>query len=156
MADTSTLSPAAKTLYMGASETRRRDRAKDRLARRALEMLGQHFGLWKTRHRPRRRRQLPKQFVCAQYRPTLRNHSDRGTQKAAAAEILRRQLSKDDLTAYANAVDIPGAPVSDDPNEWLFKPIETSVATHHRLILQGFERTIARDYGRLMIFAPPG
>lgn len=46
--------------------------------------------------------------------------------------------------------------MSEDPDEWLFKPIETSVAVHHRVILSHIQQCIAAPYGRLMILAPPG
>ena len=48
MADTSTLSPAAKALYMGARETANGIELKIAPRDKALELLGQHFGLWKT------------------------------------------------------------------------------------------------------------
>lgn len=58
--------------------------------------------------------------------------------------------------AYSQAIDIPGAPVSEDPDEWLFRPIESCVAEHHRLIMQEVQDCMERDYGRLIIMAPPG
>lgn len=78
------------------------------------------------------------------------------TPAEAAAEILRRRRARALLIDYTNAIEIPGAPISDDADEWLFKPIETSVALHHRVICQHLQECIEEDYGRLMIFAPPG
>lgn len=74
----------------------------------------------------------------------------------AAAELLRRRRARASLVDYSQAITIPGAPVSDDADEWLFKPIETSVAAHHRVLMAEVEACIRADYGRLMIFAPPG
>lgn len=74
----------------------------------------------------------------------------------AALEVLRRRRGRASLTGYANAIEIPGAPVSEDPDEWLFKPVETGVALHHRLILQTIERAATTAYGRFMLFMPPG
>jgi predicted phage terminase large subunit-like protein len=75
---------------------------------------------------------------------------------AAARELLRRRRARGSLVAYANAIEVPGRPVGDDPEAWLFQPVETSVAAHHRLLLEAFERTTQRRHGRLMVFMPPG
>lgn len=74
----------------------------------------------------------------------------------AAAELLRRRRARASLVDYANAVEVPGKPASDDPDEWLFQPIETAVTAHHRLLLEAIQRTAERRHGRLMIFMPPG
>lgn len=74
----------------------------------------------------------------------------------AARELLRRRKARTCLADYSQAITIPGAPVSEDPDEWLFKPIETCVAAHHRVLMAEVEACIRADYGRLMIFAPPG
>jgi predicted phage terminase large subunit-like protein len=76
--------------------------------------------------------------------------------QAAARELLRRRRARASLVAYANAIEVPGKPASDEPDEWLFQPIETSVTAHHRLLLEAIERTAARRHGRLMVFMPPG
>lgn len=76
--------------------------------------------------------------------------------QAAARELLRRRRGRESLVGYANAIDIPGKPVDDDPEAWLFQPVETGVAAHHLLLLQAFERTATRRHGRLMVFMPPG
>lgn len=78
------------------------------------------------------------------------------TPQAAARELLRRQRARQSLVEYSQAITIPGAPPSDDPDSWLFQPIETAVADHHRVIMSAIERCVRTDYGRLMIFAPPG
>jgi predicted phage terminase large subunit-like protein len=77
----------------------------------------------------------------------------------AALELLRRQRARASLAEYARSIDIPGAPATTDPDAELFKPVETTLALHHRLMLEAVERTISRPAshpGRLMIFAPPG
>ena len=76
--------------------------------------------------------------------------------RTALLELKSRRRGRQSLIDFAQAIEIPGAPVSDDPDEWLFNPIETVVASHHLLLMQAFERTIARRHGRLMIFMPPG
>jgi len=76
--------------------------------------------------------------------------------RSAALELLRRQRARSSLAEYARSVDIPGTPASEDPEAELFKPIETSVALHHRVIMDAIQDTVMRPMGRLMIFAPPG
>lgn len=78
------------------------------------------------------------------------------TRAEAAAELLRRRRARESLVDYALSIDIPGAPVSDDPDEWLFKPIETSLTRHHLLFLRELQACIEKPYGRLAIMAPPG
>lgn len=75
---------------------------------------------------------------------------------AAARELLRRRRGRASLVGYANAIEIPGKPATDDPEAWLFQPVETGLAAHHLLIMQAIERAAARRYGRFMIFMPPG
>jgi hypothetical protein len=53
-------------------------------------------------------------------------------------------------------MDVPGRPLSNDPDTELFAPVETHLAQHHKLILQAIDRTAARRYGRLLILCPPG
>lgn len=74
----------------------------------------------------------------------------------AARELLRRRKARDSLVAYSQSIEIPGAPLTDDPDEWLFKPIETAAAKHHVVTMEAIERCIRADFGRLMIFEPPG
>lgn len=77
----------------------------------------------------------------------------------AARELVKRRRARASLTGFAQAIDIPGVPLSEDesdPNAWLFQPVETGLAAHHRLILEAIERTAARRHGRLMIAMPPG
>jgi hypothetical protein len=76
--------------------------------------------------------------------------------EAAALEVLRRRRARASLVDYSQSITIPGAPMSDDPDEWIFKPIETAVAKHHIVTMRAIEKCIRTDYGRLMIFEPPG
>jgi len=78
------------------------------------------------------------------------------TPAEAARELLRRRRARESLVGYSQAITIPGAPVSEDPDEWLFKPVETAVAKHHQVTMEAIDRCIHTDYGRLMIFEPPG
>lgn len=78
------------------------------------------------------------------------------SQQAAARELLRRRRGRDSLIGYANAIPIPGKPITDDPDAWLFQPVETAVAAHHALILSAIERAANKPYGRFMLFLPPG
>jgi predicted phage terminase large subunit-like protein len=78
------------------------------------------------------------------------------TKRAAAVELLRRRRAREDIRAFASAVEVPGKPASEDPDEWLFRPIETSLAEHHGLLLQALQETMETPHGRLMVFMPPG
>ncbi len=46
--------------------------------------------------------------------------------------------------------------MSDDPDEWLFHPIETGLAAHHVYMLNVMERVISGELPRAMFFLPPG
>ncbi len=78
------------------------------------------------------------------------------TPQMAAAELLRRQRAAASLVEFAQAVDVPGRPVSEAADEWIFHPVETTVATHHRVMMACLDRVHTREIERLMIFAPPG
>jgi predicted phage terminase large subunit-like protein len=78
------------------------------------------------------------------------------TPRLAAAELLRRRRARVSLVEYARSIDIPGAPISEDPDERLFRPVETDVARHHVVILEAIQRTIERPMGRLILLLPPG
>jgi hypothetical protein len=70
--------------------------------------------------------------------------------------LLNRRRAKTSSIAYAGYVDVPGRPLSDDPETELFAPVETNLAQHHKLILEAMERTTTRRYGRLLMMLPPG
>lgn len=77
-------------------------------------------------------------------------------QRDAAYELLRRRKARDGLVEYARYIEVPGAPLTDDPDTEDFKPVETQLAAHHEIILKATERCIARYSGRTMLFLPPG
>ena len=60
------------------------------------------------------------------------------------------------MVEYARSIDIPGAPANPDPETEHFKPVETSLAKHHAVMLDAIQRTVLKPRGRLMMFAPPG
>lgn len=79
--------------------------------------------------------------------------------QAAAQHLLNRRRARTDVVTYAGIIEVPGRPLSDDPDDpdcELFAPVETNLAPHHVIILEAMARTAARRYGRLLIFAPPG
>jgi hypothetical protein len=84
----------------------------------------------------------------------MRNYSE--LSKAAAQELLRRQRSRNSLVDFAKAIDVPGRPVSEDPDEWLFSKVETGLAEHHVLILEVIEKVMLGEIPRAMLFLPPG
>ena len=79
------------------------------------------------------------------------------TPAQAATELLRRRRARESLLAFALAVAIPGAPVDDDPLNWVCEPAEQlPLAQHHALILDAVQRCLEKPMGRLMLFFPPG
>lgn len=84
----------------------------------------------------------------------MKNYSQ--SQQAAAKELLIRRRARDSILDYANAIEIPGKPATDDPDTEFFQPIETTIADHHRLILNKIDECSKTRHGRLMIFMPPG
>jgi predicted phage terminase large subunit-like protein len=77
-------------------------------------------------------------------------------QQAAAQELLKRRRARKSLLDYAKAIDVPGKPLSENEDEWLFAPVETGLAAHHVLILEVFEKVILGEIPRGMFFLPPG
>lgn len=78
------------------------------------------------------------------------------TPAMAARELLSRDRAKESLLDFAKAIDIPGAPVTEDPEEWVFSPVETGLADHHALMLDVMERVIVGELPRAAFFCPPG
>lgn len=74
----------------------------------------------------------------------------------AAAELLRRRRARRSLPEFAQAIEVPGRPVSEDEGEWLFHPIETKLAAHHLLFMQTLNDLHEGKFRNCMIFAPPG
>ncbi len=77
--------------------------------------------------------------------------------KAEAAKILRlRNRAKSSILGYVRAIDVPGKPSSDNPDEEFFLPVETTLVSHQRLLLSELDRISSKRHGRLMVFMPPG
>jgi hypothetical protein len=76
----------------------------------------------------------------------------------AARELWVRRQARADVLQYANAIDVPGKPIGEDsdPETEVFAPIETTIAHHHRIILETMERVSQTPHGRAMFFMPPG
>jgi predicted phage terminase large subunit-like protein len=74
----------------------------------------------------------------------------------AAQELLIRRRARADILDYAQAIDVPGKPASDDPDAEFFLPIETRQALHHRLLLSKLDEISRRRHGRMMVLMPPG
>ena len=77
-------------------------------------------------------------------------------QAEAAKELLIRRRARSDILAYANAIEVPGKPASEDPDTEFFEPIETTMAHHHRFLLSKLDEVANTRHGRMMIFMPPG
>ena len=98
------------------------------------------------------------------------------TLERASAELLKRQLCRKSLVAFAQNIVIPMVPVSgsgrdstrpeddkpeddldgDEIDEHLLKPVGFGVASLHVLLMEKLQRCMETDYGRLMVFMPPG
>jgi hypothetical protein len=87
---------------------------------------------------------------------TLPMRSLRLSPAQAAQHLLNRRRARTDSIEFAGYIEVPARPLSDDPETELFSPIETNLATHHKLILDAMERTAQRRYGRLLLMLPPG
>lgn len=76
----------------------------------------------------------------------------------AAAELLRRRRARRSLAEFAQGIDVPGRPLSESEDEWLFHPIETRLAAHHLLLMADLERLIdpADPMRQMMVLMPPG
>ena len=78
------------------------------------------------------------------------------TPAQAAAEVMRRKFSRQTLVEFAQAIDVPGKPATEDPDEWLFNPVESLVSKHHVLLMDTLDRVLTGDIENLMVFMPPG
>jgi hypothetical protein len=74
----------------------------------------------------------------------------------AAMELLRRRRARNNLLDFTKAIDVPGKPVSDSEDEWVFMPIETGLADHHVLMLSVMQQVVTGKIPRAMFFLPPG
>jgi predicted phage terminase large subunit-like protein len=78
------------------------------------------------------------------------------TPEQAAGVLLERRAARRDLPTFAARVPVPGSPLSEVDESAPIPLIESSQATHHRLILEEMQRCMTTPHGRLMIMAPPG
>ncbi|WP_321792810.1 hypothetical protein [Caballeronia sp. J97] len=90
---------------------------------------------------------------------------------AAAAELLTRRRARAGILENANAIEVPGRPVSGDAGddtdadidgaddeqfEPLSAPLAAPLAAHHRLILERVDAISRTPHERLMVFTPLG
>jgi predicted phage terminase large subunit-like protein len=78
------------------------------------------------------------------------------TPQEAAAELLRRRFGRNSLAEFAQAIDVPGKPATEDQDEWLFNPVESIAARHHILLMDTLDKVLTREIPNLMVFMPPG
>lgn len=81
------------------------------------------------------------------------------SQQEAARELLIRRRARANILEYVNAIDVPGRPIEEDEDADGFEPLalaETTIAAHHRLLLERAEEISQTPHGRLMVFMPPG
>jgi predicted phage terminase large subunit-like protein len=79
------------------------------------------------------------------------------TPQQAAIELLRRQKMRGSLLGFAESIEIPGDPVSRDPDESVFLPVVgQTVPLHHRLLYTALQECMLTPYGRLLALLPPG
>jgi predicted phage terminase large subunit-like protein len=77
----------------------------------------------------------------------------------AAWRVLDCADACDSLAAFCGMIEIPGAPIGEEPDDaadFRFEPIETPVALHHKLLLEKLQKVEEGEIRRLMIFMPPG
>jgi hypothetical protein len=90
----------------------------------------------------------------------------------AAQEYLRRKRARASLLEYSQAIDVPGVPLIDTPDEEdpatgklinrfedkpvSYAPVEGRIAIHHRVMMQAIQQCIETPRGRLILMAPPG
>jgi phage terminase large subunit-like protein len=74
----------------------------------------------------------------------------------ATETTVAKEPSDIGLIEFACTIDVPGRPMSADPEEQSFAKIETALAAHHRLLLQTIERVVKTPHGRAMVLMPPG
>jgi len=77
------------------------------------------------------------------------------TPAQVARELLRRRQMRNSIVGFAQNIDIPGAPLSAS-DDTLFLPVGSRIAAHHFLLMTALQETMTTDYGRLMVFMPPG
>jgi len=85
------------------------------------------------------------------------------TPDEAALRLIRRNRMRESLIGFAQNIDIPSAPVKDDQSIEEFDQLmamggslESGLAAHHILLMQKLQKCMETEYGRLMVFMPPG
>ena len=77
----------------------------------------------------------------------------------AALHALNCADARDSLHAYCGMIEIPGAPLGEEPDEAAdldFAPVEGPPAAHHKALLDLCERLERGETRRAMVFMPPG
>lgn len=82
--------------------------------------------------------------------------NSRVSPQEAAQELLIRRKARADILRYVSAIDVPGRPVGDDQDGEVFRPVESVLAHHHRILLQELIEVSKTPHGRMMVFMPPG
>lgn len=80
----------------------------------------------------------------------------RSPASVAASRLLARRRARASCLDYAKYITVPGRAISEDPDEWVFHPIESGLASHHALLLRQLDRIASGELKRLMVFMPPG
>jgi len=84
------------------------------------------------------------------------------TAQQAAKELQRRRAARTGAVGFAELVDVPGRPVTDDPDDMEASeydgaaPMRLLLAPHHKMILEEGEACFLKNTGRTMFFMPPG
>jgi len=73
----------------------------------------------------------------------------------AAREVVRIDQCRESLISFSKHIEIPNTPLSPSDDS-LFLPVETGVAEHHLMLMEALQTCMTTDYGRLMVFMPPG
>ena len=76
--------------------------------------------------------------------------------KQVAERAWQIKQARKNILNYADFIDIPGKPITEDDDCDIFTPIESKIVQHHRLILTTLDRVSNTRHGRCMFFMPPG
>lgn len=78
---------------------------------------------------------------------------------AEAVAIAEKKLAlkaAENIKTFVKYIDVPGVPVSEDPDCENFYPDKVIPAAHHNLILSALQEVESGKLKRLMLFMPPG
>ncbi len=78
------------------------------------------------------------------------------TEHDSVPRRLEYEEARASLVHFACAIDVPGRPVSEEADDPLYASIETTLAPHHRLLLETVQKVVETPGGRAMILMPPG